>query len=264
MAIVVPGVAVNYPNALLWVGLKPSCDPWNTAPAGIGPKCLPAEIDWGTMGGASNIVGMNIGSAGGTQPSDTLAAVHVDNSGCGSDIQFIFTDTQETYTVAAYDPYAVFPVFSKSLEFYVVAGINGEVVESNDTTRFSMFNFVPPPANLPLSQEQNIASVTGIDMGTASTQLIPAGVNGTLEDAFVSLAMAASNTGSGTFIIQDGSGKNIGQGSVQVSSGSKINLTPLFQLNAGGVRFTNGVKMLCTQSATLGGTISANLYYRTP
>jgi hypothetical protein len=257
MAIVIPGTAVNYPNALLAVGLN-----FNNAPK-EGPRSLPAEIDWGSMGGADKIVSMNAQVAGGTIQLSQICAIHVDNSGCGSDIQFVFTDTQETYTVAAYEPYALFPVFSKSLQFYVIAGINGQVVETNDTTRFSLFNFVPPPVVLPLSQEQNFASVTGIDFGTASTQLIPTGINGTLEDVYLSLALASTNTGSATFILQDGAGNNIAQGMVQTSSGDKINPV-LLQLNDVRVRFTDGIVILCTQSVTLGGTISGNLYYRTP
>jgi hypothetical protein len=262
VAIVVPGVAVNYPNALLAVGLKNSCVPGGQQPQN-GAQCIPVEVDWGSMGGTSKIVGFNVGASGGTRKFEDICAIHVDNSGCGSDIQFIFTDTQETYTVAAYDPYALFPVFTKSNTFYVIAGINGETVESQDTTRFSIFNFVPPPVVLPLSEEQNQVSVTGIDMGTASTQLVPTGVNGTLEDAWITLGLAASNTGSATWMLEDGSSNVIAQGTVQVSSGSKINLT-LLQLNDIRVRFTNGLKMLCTQSANIGGTVTANLYYRTP
>ena len=60
MAIVIPGTAVNYPNALLAVGLN-----FNNQPK-EGFRSLPAEIDWSTMGGASKVVGFNAQTAGGT------------------------------------------------------------------------------------------------------------------------------------------------------------------------------------------------------
>lgn len=264
MAITVPGTAVNYPNALLAVGLKTSCVPGGQTPKN-GPQCVPAEIDWGSMGGTSHVVGFNIGNAGGTRAFEDICALHVDNSGCGSDVQFIFTDTQETYTIPAYAPYVLIPIFTKSLQFYVVAGIDSEVVESNDTTRFSLFNFVPPPVTVPLSEEQDLASVGGIDMGTASTAIIPAGINGTLEDVWLFVAMNATNSGNGTWKLQDGAGTPnvIAQGALAVSAGGKYNIT-LLQLQNVKVRFTNGLNLVCTQTAVLGATIQTNVYYRTP
>lgn len=262
MAIRVPGTAVNYPNALLGVGLNNGSLPGGQTPQN-GPQCVPVELDWSTMGGANKIVGFDLGNAGGTRAFTQIAALHVDNSGSGSEVQFIFTDTQETYTVPAYCPYALFPIFTKALQFYCVSGINSEVVESTDTTRFSLFNFVPPPVVLPAGAEQNLGIVGGVSTATASTQIIPTGVNGTIEDMFISLSMAASNTGDGTWALQDGSSNLVARGTFTVSSGTKYNVI-LAQLTDVAIRFTNGLSLVISQTAVLGGTINVNLYYRTP
>jgi hypothetical protein len=116
---------------------------------------------------------------------------------------------------------------------------------------------------VPTSTEQNTAAPAGIDMATATTQLVPATVSGTLEDAFIFAVGNATNSGNGTWSLQDGTGKVIAQGGISVSSGQKVNVT-LFQLTGGAVRFTNGLKLICTETAALGVTINCNLYYRIP
>ena len=264
MAITVPGTAVNYPNALLAVGLNNACLPGGQTPYN-GPQCVPVEINWGTMGGASKVVGFNLGNAGGTRAFTQIAALRVDNSNSGAEVEFLFTDTQETYTVPAYEPYALFPIFTKALQFYVVSALNGEIVETNDTTRFTLFNFVPPPVVVPAGAEQNSSSASNISSATASTTLVAAGVNGTLENASVFFAANFANSGMGTWTIQDGSGtpKIIAQGTIQGSSGDKVNLQLLNMPNL-ATRFTNGLYFTSTQTAVLGGTYSANVFYRTP
>lgn len=259
MSIVIPGAAVNYPNALLAVGLN-----FNNSPA-EGYRSLPAEISWNAMGGADKVVSMNAQTSGGTVQLSQICALHVDNSACGSDVQFVFTDTQQTYTVAAYTPYALFPVFSKSLQFYVIAGINNEIVTASDLTRFSMFNFVPPPIVIPTSQEQNVANVSDVSSATASTTLVAAGQNGTLEGAFIFFSANFANSGMGTWKLQDGSGTPVvfAQGAIQGSSGDKVDLI-LFNMTGLRTRFANGLYLVLSQTAVLGGTYSVNIYYRTP
>ena len=255
MALQVPA-AKNYASPLVAVPVR-----W-TLPPREGPKMIVCEIDWGTMGGPNNCVAVNLQNNAALEFSQ-IVALSVDNSQCGADVQFVFPDTAETLTVPAYNGKVIVPVFTNQVQFFVAAGIDSQVVEPADVTTFSIHNSVPPPIAVPPSAEQNIANVNAVDMGTASTQLIPAGVNGTLTGAQLSLAMNATNSGSGTWSLQDGTGKVIAQGGVQVSSGNKYNLTLISQPNM-NVRFTNGVKLVCTQTAVLGGTISGNLYYRIP
>ena len=263
MAIVIPGNAVNFPYPLLAVGLNTSVDVWKTAPTSIGPKCIPVEIDWGTMGGTDKIVGFNIGNAGATQAFTVMAGLHVDNSLCGADIQFVFTDTQETYTVPAYTPNAVFPVFTKSLQFYVISKLNGEDVETADTTRFSMFNFVPPPVVLPTTEEQAHNGIAAIPLnGSTVSQLLTTGTNGTLEG--ISIQASGPVVGGGTvqIVVADGGGRTLAVASV--SSGASTNLNAMvLNLSDLHVRFQNGITMTQTGS-NMGGILSVNTYFREP
>lgn len=248
--------AKNYTSPLVAVPVR-----W-TLPPREGPKMIVCEIDWGTMGGPNNCVSINLQNNA-TLEFSQIVALSVDNSQCGADVQFIFTDTAETLTIPAYSPKSIVPVFTNQTQFFVVTGLNSQAVESADVTTFSIHNSVPPPIAVPVSTEQNIANVNAVDMGTATTQLIPATVNGTLTGAQLNLAMNATNSGNGTWSLQDGTGKVIAQGAVSASSGNKYNLT-LFSQMGMNVRFTNGVKLVCTQGAVLGATINGNLYYRTP
>lgn len=250
-----PPVSKNYQSPLvMYPSAVPSLGP---LPPG-GGKCIPCEIDWGTMGGSNNSVYVNLNNNA-TQEFKPIISLLVDNSDNAADVIFYFPDIPFTYTIPAYTPYALIPVFTGQQQLYVTSAN----AESEAITRFQFLNYLPPPIVIPISSEQDTASVTGIDMGTASTQLIPSTVNGTLEVASINLDIAASNTGSGTWILEDGTGAIIAQGSIQVSSGAKSNVI-LFQASGLQVRFLEGLKMVCTQSAVIGGTITANLYYRTP
>lgn len=267
MAIVIPGTAVNYPNALLAVGLKNSCVPVGQNPVN-GPQCIPVEIDWGSMGGANSIVGFNIGNAGGTRAFQDLCALQVDNSGCGADIQFVFTDTQTTYTVPAYEPYVLIPIFTKSLQFYCISQINGEIIETTDITRFTMFNFVPPPVVVPASQEQDTSAVSAIAGAVGTTAIIPSGTNGTLNVVYVNYASPFGGlpaAGEMTWQLKDGSGKVLwtGQMGGGISSAWNVILANLSDLD---MRFTNGVNFVqaLAGGAAIGGAFNVVLGYRTP
>lgn len=262
MPIVIPGNAVNYPNALLAVGLRNSVDVWKTAPAG-GPKSIPVEIDWASMGGTDKVVQFNVGNAGGTIGFETLVALHVDQSACGADIEFVFTDTQETYTVPAYSPNSIFPIFTKSLEFYVISKLFGEDVEPADTTRFSIFNFVPPPISIPTSEEQAHNGIASIPLdGATVSQLLTVATNGTLEE--ISIQACGPVVGGGTvqIVIADGNSRTLAVAAV--SSGAITNLNAMV-LNLSGIhaRFQGGITM--TQSGSnMGGILSVNTFFREP
>lgn len=267
MAIVVPGNPVNYPNALLAVGLHDSVLPPGAAPK-FGPKCIPVEVDWGTMGGTNSIVGFNVGNAGGTQGFTDLCALQVDNSGCGADIQFVFTDTQTTYTIPAYTPYALIPIFTKALQFYCISQIDGEAIETTDITRFTMFNFVPMPVVVPTSQEQDTSAVSAIAGAAGNTQIIPAGTNGTINVVYVNYASPFGGlpaAGEMTWTLVDGSGKVLWTGQMGGGIASAWNVI-LANLSNVAFRFSNGVKF--TQAvaggAAIGGAFNVVLGYRQP
>jgi len=261
MPIVVPGAAVNYPSPLVAVGSYFGREPQE------GRYTIPAEIDWGTMGGDDHIVAFNLQTSANTQAISQICALHVDNSACGSDVQFVFTDTQETVTIPAYEPYVLVPIFTKSLQFFVISGIDNEEVESGDVTRFSMLNFVPPPVVIPASSEQNAAVENLIDAATVgSVQLVPATTSGTLEAMCIFMQFfAASGIGTyATWHIEDGTGKVIVGGRDGAVDNMQQNVA-IVNMTGLAVRFQGGLKFVIDDSTvTAGSTYSANVYYRTP
>lgn len=265
MAIVIPGTAVNYPVALLAVGLKASCVPVGQNPK-HGPQCIPVEIAWGTMGGTDKIVGLNIGNAGATRAFEDLCALHVDNSQCGADVEFIFTDTQITYTVPAYCPYALFPIFTKSLQFYIVSKIDGEIVESGDITRFLLFNFVPPPVVVPTSIEQDASAVANIATATLTTQIIAAAISGTINSINVFFSSGSAGLLGGglvTWQLVDGSARVIATG--QISGGDKSSWNVVLYAQTGlALRFQTGLQFKLAGDTTILGTFNVNIGYRQP
>jgi hypothetical protein len=268
MAIVIPGNAVNYPNALLAVGLKNSCVPVGQAPVN-GPQCVPVEVDWGTMGGSSKIAGFNIGNAGGTRDFSDICAIQVDNSQCGADIEFIFTDTQTTYTVPAYSPYVLIPVFTKAVQFYCVSMLDNETVESTDISRFTLFNFVPPPVVLPaLVQEQNTGAVGAIAGAVGTTQIVAAGINGSLNAVYLNYASPFGGlpaAGEMTWKLVDGSAKVLWTGQMGGGISSAWNVV-LVSVTGVDFRFTNGISFVqtLTGGAAIGGAFNVVLGYRQP
>lgn len=262
MPIVVPGVATNYPSPLVSLASTFGQEPKE------GRRQIPVEISWGTMGGSNFLCAFNLQNSANTKEWSQLCAVHVDNSGCGSDIEFIFTDTSETVVVPAYEPYVLVPLFSRSLQFFVQAGINSEVVESNDVTRFTLFNFVPPPVVIPAAVEQSVVSNAALAAdGATNTVMIATPINGTLESIYLyraSPAAGLAGPGAQTWAITDGasSPKTFFQGTFAGGNLSSWNV-PLIQLSGLNMRFTNGLSFKQT-GAALGGTYSLSLGYRTP
>lgn len=251
MPLVIPP-AVNYQSPLVAVPTR-----WQNENPPEGPKMIPVEIDWNTMGGANNCVFINLQNNA-TLNFSQIVALAVDNSSCGGDIQFVFPDTTETVTIPAYSPKVIVPVFTNQTQFYVL----GIGVASEDVTRFSIQNVVPPPIAVPTSQEQNAVSVSGVSvLATGLTQLVPATVNGTLETLQVAVYM---DGGTLVFDIEDGTGKVIAGGSVTESVGGFLNFVPV-DLQDIRVRFQTGLKLNIVSNAGItAGTISVNLYYRTP
>lgn len=249
-----PPPSVNYQSPLNFIPA------FMRRPPAEGDQMIPCEIDWGTMGGANNSVHLNMANNA-TLAWSQICGLIVDNSQSGSDVTFFFPDTGVTTTIPAYSPYSIVEVATGAKELFVIA--DGPTVLSTDITRFTLLNFPPAPVSVSVSQEQNTSSTTGVDAGTASTTLVPSTVSGTLTSEEISIAVAASNTGNATWILEDGTGKVIDQGQLQISSGSKVNLV-LSSRTGMNVRFSQGLKLLCTQSAVIGGTYSVNLLYRTP
>ena len=223
-----------------------------------GTRMIPVEIDWGTMGGASYCVMFNLANLSVNNFSG-MQAISVDNSSSGSDIIIVFTDTMETTQVPAYTPKAIVPVFTGSSSFYVIATKPLPI----DVTRMSIMNFCPPPAIIPISKEQAFATVSGIAMVAGTTHIIPASVSGTLQNGFIGFFAWSNNAETGVFTLNDGAGTLIAGAKLGLEGGHVVGYTA-WEATDINVRFSGGITLTCDNGIGNDGSLSVNLYYRTP
>lgn len=177
MALIVPN-AINYPSPLTVTPSLMQDEPRE------GRQQIAAEIEWSSMGGTARAVSFNL-QQNNTQAWTQIATLKCDNSQCAVDVRFLFTDTGETITIPAYTANAVLPVYSNARSFFVV----GAGSLAGDVTRFVLLNYHQEPVVLPGStgQEQaGIATSRILMSASSSTQIIPAGVNGTITGVCIS------------------------------------------------------------------------------
>ena len=227
-----------------------------------GKMIVPVEIDWGAMGGPNNCVSFNLFGLA-AQTISQIAAITIDNSACGADVQFIFPDTGQTYTVPAYSPADTFPVFTNQTNFFV----SSPNALSSDTTRFGILNFCPYPSEIPITQLQNVAAVTGtaLSSSTSSVTVVAAGTTGTIEGLNIFIATpGASIQYNIALALKDGTGKVLFNANTAAAAAATVN-APLAAITGMNLRFSNGIYLTQTgTSGSTGGTISVNLLYRTP
>lgn len=261
MSIIIPQ-AVNYPDTgqLIQKNLAFALRPEPPE----GPRLIQAAINWGTMGGAAKCVVFNMQAAANASFSQ-IVAIKVDNSDCGSDVEFIWTDTQEVLTIPAYSPAVICPVFTNTVQFYVHA--KGPVVLDEDATRFMVFNVMPPPVAVPTSQEQQIASgnTLGFD-GVGTDTIISAAESGTLESMKILLTSLGA-TADCHYLgqIVDGSVPPRVLGNYQVDLASGQAFTGfILDLGPCSLRFKSGVFLVQTLTVGAGnqGFLSPNFLYR--
>lgn len=252
MQIVVPN-AVNYQSPLIAVPSRLLSEPRE------GRKQVPCEIAWGDMAPDGCML-LNLGNNATLEFSQVIA-LKVDNSLCGATVTFVFPDTGDTVAVPAYSPNTVIEVFSQQTQFYVVAA--GPI--SGDITRFQILNFLPPPISISVSTEQQTAIVSGISAAAAgNTQIVPAGVNGTLQALEIHFGVANAAADSNADIqILDGNGKLIAQGVAFVKNATS-SLTTLVSLQDIAVRFENGLIATVGGLLIASGQFNVNAYYRLP
>lgn len=258
--------AKNYQSPLVAVRSIVGRDPVE------GPMQIPIEIDWTTMGAQQGSITtwatyINLQNLT-TQAFSQVCGLKVDNSQCGSDVQIIFTDTQEIITIPAYEPLTVVPVFTAATQFYAVA-LNAI---GADTTRIQVLNFVPPPVTVPESPEHNFALTSGLAVGNANvnTTFVPAGVNGTLEILQLNFSTGAgpAAASTGNLFIQDGKGNYL-VNSISVSAGPNTQAPGQIILDLKDVRwrFQNGLIanwLVGTGGWSNGAVINITAAYRTP
>jgi hypothetical protein len=230
---------------------------WNHRPA-EGDKLVNLEINWDPATTKQNVAV----SLGGNSPVSLsqIAALYVDNAGCGSSVSFVFPDTGFELTIPANEQ-SLFPVFTNALTFYCV----GATAQVGDRTVIQVLNSVPPPIALTPASLTSTTAVTGANLTANLTfPLIGPGIDGTLVALDVNgWAQASANGQEARLVVTDGGGSppawyaTIGAG---LTGTIQFDFNP--QLN---VRFVNG--LTCQVIATVplaGGHFSINTYYRTP
>lgn len=236
-----------------------------------GPRGVSLEFDWTAMGKASGVapnlqtaISVNLSNNANLRFSQ-IVSLKVDNSQCGADVLFVFTDTQETVLIPAFSPLAVVPVFTDQTQFYAIAL---GVVTTNDLTRCQVLNFVPPPATVPPSTEQNIPTFNAVFFNSGTTNIIPAGQNGTLIGLTLSgSASSPATPAAGTLSIgiQDGNAVQLlNTISVQVANNASLPYTTFFQDTSLNWRFSNGLKVVLAQTNISSGVLNVVAKYRTP
>jgi hypothetical protein len=224
-----------------------------------GNKMIPMEINWGTMASDEGAVHVNF-SGNTTLNFRQIVALSVDNSACGSDIQFVFPDTGETTTFPAYAPKAIIEVFTNQTQFYVVA-LNSR---QEDVTNFTVLNFLPPPGNIPFTVEQSTVAVGNLAAdGSTTHTIIDNGIDGTLLGITVDRSSPWPNVGFQTFQIEDGNGVVLFVGQFDNGTANSSGNVVLLTLNPIHVRFLNGL-FLTQTGVDVGGSYCVNLLYRTP
>lgn len=230
---------------------------WNHKPP-EGDKFVNLELDWGTFGGVNAVQFALSGNS--PVALSQIVALFVDNSRCASDVQFVFPDSGFTLTVPAYIE-LLSPVLTNALQFYAVA----PTAALGDVTVAQVLNSVPPPIPIVRSEAQNHGSVGGISLAVnATTQVVPAGVSGTLNAFSITLGSNTSGTaGSAVVTLQDGQGTALWQSYIDDASNQAISGT--VTLSSLAIRFFNGVQfVVALTSLAAGSTAVVNLYYGVP
>lgn len=226
-----------------------------------GMKSVPFQITWSRpIARSLDTVSVNL-QGNSTLEFSQICGLIVDNSNCGASLDFIFIDSDVTISIPAYAPYTVVQVNSRALEFYVRA--IGPI--ATDVTSFSVLNYAPAPVAVPVTVEQQTAALSSISANVAATTaIVPAGVNGTLQDFAISFGIAvpaAASNAIGT--LTDGTGRVIARVPAYVNTGQSVNQV-LLDMTDLAVRFTNGINFTVSGLLIPTGEFAVNLYYRLP
>ncbi len=184
-----------------------------------------------------------------------IVALSVDNGRCGVDVDFVFPDSGFVLTVAAHNQ-GVFPVFTNALMFYAT----GAGAAAGDITIVQILNSMPPPIPIAPTEAQNHVSALGIAPANGTTQIIPAGINGTLNSLQITAA-GLTPIGNGVLSLIDGHGTVV---FATVMSVAVAGTSQPFNSQGMDVRFVGGLQCVISSSVFTGNTIVINAYYTTP
>lgn len=224
---------------------------WNNAPP-EGDRFIACEIDWTVTVPAGQ--GVQCALSGNSPVAfSQIVSIAVDNARCGSDVQFIFTDSGFVLQVPAYNQ-GIYPVFTNALMFYVYANNSA----AGDITTFTIHNSMPPPVQISSKQEVNTAGVAAINLEVAgSTVIVPPPSSGTVTTINVSISATAAGTANLQLV--DGTGKIVWIDGVTFEPGNTSITIPGLS-----IRFFNGLSFVVTAASTANALASVNIYYGVP
>jgi hypothetical protein len=228
---------------------------WNRPPA-EGDYFVNAEIDWGS----ANTSAIQFALSGNSPVAmSQIVALYVDNRRCGVDTDFLFPDSGFLLTVPSHAQ-GLFPVLTNALMFYAIA--IGSAL--NDVTIVQILNSLPPPIPLVPSQQQNSAAVVGVNPSiNATTQIVPAGISGTLNTLSISLALTSgATTGNVQLSLIDGTGATLWANAFNVPATTTLDIP--VDITGLNLRFRNGIQLIVSSSTLAGGNVDVNVYYSTP
>lgn len=228
---------------------------WNRPPP-EGDQFVAVEIDWGSYPAGQ---GVQVALSGNSPVAfSQIVALSVDNAKCGSDIQFVFTDSSFVLQVPAHAS-GIYPVFTNSLTFYIIATNAG----ASDVTTFMIHNSMPPPVQILLSGQQNAATIIGISPANGTTQIIAPPTSGTLNGGSITIDYA---TGASAARLQlalvDGNSNMIW--ATTFSALANTEGAQVIELSGLAVRFRNGLSLVISGSTLANNDVIVNVYYSTP
>ena len=224
---------------------------WNRAPV-EGDQFVNVEIDW-LLSPPGNAVQFAL-SGNSPVSLSQIVALSVDNGRCGADVDFLFPDSGFVLTVPAHSQ-GLYPIFTNALMFYASA----PSAALGDTTIFQILNSLPPPIQIAQSGSQNHAYASGISPANGTTTLAAPPASGTLNT--LNITAADMSAGTGTLIIEDGTGKVLFVMALSFATAGTTQIWPVTGLD---VRFTGGLFAVVTGSTITTGTLVINAYFTTP
>lgn len=230
---------------------------WHIRPP-EGDRFISCEIDWMVTTGATNCVQIQTGNS--VVEFSQIAALNIDNSRNGSDVQFLFPDSAYILVVPGYNQ-GIYPVFTNALTFYVSAPLSG----LGDVTVFQILNTIPPPVAIQPSTEQSFAYAQDINISEPGLfQIVAPPTTGTVQVISI-IATTSDIVSTPTQVnlqLQDGNGTIIWVGvlvwSPNTAASTPVTVTGLSQ------RFYNGLYLFVTATNVLAGEASVSVYFSEP
>jgi hypothetical protein len=235
---------------------------WNRPPL-EGDRFISAEIDWITNTGGLNAVQFTVGGNSPVALSQVVS-LYVDNSRCGSDVQFVFPDTGFAPVVPAHD-IVLLPVLTNALTFYAVAATS----TGGDITILQILNSYPPGLAVPIKVALSTQASTALTLTNSQTlQLIPAGISGSINAIAINGQLVGDAAGNSAAVLNLTDGSSLVRFSQDWNAPANALVPVSINLTGISQRFINGLSIVTAIVVGQGfintGAIAVNVYYTTP